>query len=74
MSLESISREDFVLWKESIVTKEIINHFKGMRQNYSDKITSGGTLESLTETSRIVGVIEGLDFLLNASYEEVNDE
>ena len=71
----TISKEAFDEWKEHPVTKEIFTEIKqtieALKTNLSEGLTiSFSAEETHGKTSHLVGQIEGLNQLLNISFEE----
>jgi len=73
--------EQFAEWKEHPVTKEIFGLLEEAKKDLQDRLAGGHTLAQTADethgmTSKLVGQIEGLNQLLNISYEvdEVADE
>ena len=74
-----VTAEQFAEWKEQAVTKEIFAALKTVKQELQDRLTEGATLAANAEetqgaTHRIVGQIDGLNQLLNISYESEDIE
>lgn len=72
-----ITAEQFAEWKEHPVTKEIFELLKMTRIDLQDRLAIGFTARLTAEethgmTHKIVGQIEGLNQLLNISYEDEN--
>lgn len=72
---EELSRESFGLWKTLPITKEIL---KGLRENkrmLQTSLSTGQTLlgdagATAEKTAEIVGMIKGIDLVLNIEYED----
>jgi len=68
-----ISAEQFQEWKNHPVTKELFTELKKARKELIDQLACGATIGSAEfthgSTNRIVGHIEGLNQLLNISFE-----
>lgn len=64
-----MNKEKFAEWKSHPATVEVFEEVVRVRNQLKEHITSGGTLGSEIETARLVGNIEGLNQLLNISYE-----
>lgn len=74
-----ITAEQFAEWKEQPATKELFAALKDVRQALIDRLSSGQTIgESADDThgrtNKIVGQIEGLNQLLNVTYEQEEPE
>ena len=76
-----ISAEQFQEWKTHPVTKELFTEFKKIKQSIIEQMANGNTLGHDAEathafTHRAVGQLDGLNQLLNISFdnESVTDE
>ena len=65
-----MTKEEFIQWRDNPTTQEIMVILHEVRDAYARRVTSGGTLESLPETARVVGNIEAFDYLLNINFED----
>ena len=70
-----ITAEQFAEWKEQEVTKEIFGLLKEMKEDLQKRMSNGYTISSKAEkthgmTNKTVGQIEGLNQLLNISYND----
>ena len=70
-----ITKEQFEEWKTHPVTIEIFEEIEKAKQGLQDKIAEGLTIgyradETHGLTNKIVGQIEGLNQLLNITYED----
>ena len=70
-----ITKEQFEEWKTHPVTIEIYNEVKRAKQSLQDTLSEGLTISlqaDITQglTNKLVGQIEGLNQLLNITYEE----
>jgi len=70
-----ITAEQFAEWKEQPVTKEIFGLLKEVRADLTERLVNGHTLGQNADvthglTSKLVGHLEGLNQLLNISYEQ----
>lgn len=70
-----ITAEQFAEWKEQPVTKEIFEALTDVKKSLVEKMAEGQTLGQSADvthglTSKMVGQIEGLNQLLNISYEQ----
>jgi len=74
MSVEEtqISKEEFAEWENSKVTKFVIEVIKEQEKMATEFLTNGGTLgkDAGFTTDRVVGRIEGWNFVLNIQYED----
>ena len=69
-----ITSEQFKEWKNHPVTKELFIELKKSRQSIIEQLANGGTIGADFDsthglTSRAVGQIDGLNQLLNISFE-----
>jgi hypothetical protein len=70
-----ITAEQFAEWKEQPVTKEIFIALIDTKKALQERLANGHTLCQTSDathgaTSKVVGQIEGLNQLLNISYED----
>ncbi|MDA3806493.1 MAG: hypothetical protein PF440_01155 [Thiomicrorhabdus sp.] len=70
-----ITAEQFAEWKEHPVTKEIFEELKKEKEILKTRLATGFTVNESAEstqylTSKAVGQLEGLNQLLNISYED----
>lgn len=67
-----ISKEEFAEWENSKVTKFVLNIIKEQENMATEYLKNGGTLgkDAGFTTERVVGRIEGWNFVLNIKYEE----
>lgn len=70
-----ITAEQFAEWKEQPVTKEIFGLLSETKKDLQDRLSDGHTIGHSADvthgvTNKLVGQIEGLNQLLNISYEE----
>ena len=70
-----ITKEMFLEWKEHPVTKEIFIEIRKAKQILLDNFLKGFTIGSSADvthglTNKLYGQIEGLDQLLNITYED----
>ena len=73
-----ITAEQFAEWKEQPVTKEIFEALNEVKLALQERLTSGQTIGDNADvthgaTNKLVGQIEGLNQLLNISYESEED-
>ncbi len=69
-----ITAEQFAEWKAQEVTKEIFGLLKEAKKDLQDRLADGSTIRQTADethglTNKLVGQIEGLNQLLNISYE-----
>ena len=69
-----ITKEQFQEWKNHPVTKELFVELKKARQSLIEQLANGGTIGDTFDsthglTSKTVGQIDGLNQLLNISFE-----
>ena len=67
-------KEQFHEWKANPTTLEVFEEIRGLKSALADSLASGNTICSTTSetalvTARIVGIIEGLNQLLDFNYE-----
>jgi len=70
-----ITVEQFAEWKEHPVTKEIFAELQKVKQILQERLADGQTIglqadDTHGKTNKLVGQIEGLNQLLNISYEQ----
>jgi len=65
-----LTKEEFVLWRDNLTTQEVMHILREVRDAYAERVTTGGTLDSLPETARVIGNIEAFDYLLNINFED----
>jgi len=69
-----LTSEQFQEWKTNAVTTEILTELRKVRKIMESKLSNGNTIgqnayETHGMTNRVVGNIEGLDQILNISFE-----
>ena len=69
-----LTSEQFQEWKTNAVTTEILTELRKVRKVMESKLSNGNTIgqnayETHGMTNRVVGNIEGLDQILNISFE-----
>lgn len=69
-----MQKEQFKEWEANPVTKEVMGVIRQAQNQYIMDLASGQTLGDSTETAKFVGIIEGLNFLLNIQYEDAAEE
>jgi len=71
-----MNKEDFDQWKSNPVTKEVMEIIRDWRTAYANSLAMGGTYNpdsmenTFGNTAKTVGVIEGLDQILNIAIVE----
>ena len=70
-----ITKEMFLEWKQHPVTKEVFEEVEKAKQNLLRNFSLGLTIGSSADTThgltnKLYGQIEGLDQLLNITYED----
>ncbi len=70
-----ITKEEFDEWKENPTTKQIFKELERMRANLLANLSKGTTLGQSADvthgmTSKAVGQIEGLNQIINITFEE----
>jgi len=71
----AVTKEEYNEWKNHPVTKVIKQSIEEERDRLKDIISSGTVLEDFSEqkVARLIGHIEGLDYLLDIRYEDEED-
>ncbi len=59
-----LTKEDFFRWKMEETGREVFRAIAEARSAWAEHLTNGNTIHSQTETARVVGIITGLDNLL----------
>lgn len=69
-----ISKEEFAEWENSGVTKFVLELIKEQERMATEYLKNGGTIgpDAGFTTDRVVGRIEGWNFILNIQYEDEN--
>lgn len=73
--LMRVSQAEYQEWQRSPVTQELVRVLKVFRQEYSERLAQGSTIRERSdmtaqETARIVGVVFGIDLVLEMKVEE----
>lgn len=71
------TKEQWVEWRHHPVTEEVFEELRAVVEHEKERLAKGGTLNEenvAAATSRVVGRIEGFEFLLNADYEDEDTE
>lgn len=75
---DNISKEEFAAWKKLPVTKKIYHNIKAVRDAFSESLNNGETLRgsmgTIEETAKVVGLLRGIDLFLQAEYGDNEDE
>lgn len=72
-SLPTISHEDYVLWLDHIVTKELFKHFKNVLEMTQESRLSRHLIESaegLYKANYLLGYVDALEDVINFSIED----
>jgi uncharacterized phage-associated protein len=74
-----MTKEDFISWRNSPITIEIYKKLEETKQALIDNLAEGQTLCDSADathgsTARIIGSINGLNQLLDISYEDETEE
>ena len=67
--MQSVSREEFVQWRESAVTKEIFNIIENRIEDAKEILSVQAGLEP-DQDRLLVGMIKAFNEVLEISYEE----
>lgn len=72
---EELSKETFGMWKTLPITQAVIEGLREEKQNLMEMLSTGQTLtgksgDTAEATAQIVGMIKGLDLILNIEYQE----
>lgn len=72
----TITKEDLEQWKVHPTTKEVMDIISEMKMDYMKSLSRGSTFNpdsmetTFGNTAKAVGIIEGLDLILNIAVEE----
>jgi len=74
-----MNSEQFQEWKSNPTTVEIFKELEKVRDDIKDALCSGQTLnssssETISNTARLIGNLEGINQLLNINYEDEAEE
>lgn len=72
-----ISREEFEIWLDRPTTQFVFKYLKLYRDELNTALTDANLVfrdDGIKQLSRIIGQREGIDLLLNITYEEMDDE
>jgi len=61
-----MTKREFIEWRDSPVTTELMRMFQEVREAYVDKLVRGDTLGNEVVTAKDVGIVKGLDFFIKA--------
>lgn len=71
-----ITKEQYEIWRTQRITQEIFKVLSKMRDEFKEQLAGGAVLNSasgeqtLAAYSRVLGIIEGIDQVLNMDFEE----
>lgn len=77
MQEEKISQSDFVDWKNQPITKIIFENLNTIREEINLTLTNSDVLlgkDSHVQIPRLIGYREGVDLLLQISYEDLENQ
>ena len=65
-----VSKEEFLEWKESKVTQQVLAYVRAKREEMKEYLAQGGTIapNAQLSTEALVGHLRGLDDILNIDY------
>lgn len=66
----NLSKEDFYRWKMDQVGQEVFKAIREAREQWAQYLINGGTIYSSEDTAKTVGIIAGLDNLLEFEVED----
>ncbi len=73
-----ITKDEHANWKAGEITKGVFKILKDMRDEFSSALTNGATLKgdssTAEETAKYVGILYGIDLILEMKVEEEVDE
>ena len=74
LNAERKAKEEIALWKSLAITKELYAGLREERQVYVDMLSTGESLtgdpgKTAEKTAELVGMIKGIDLILNVQYE-----
>lgn len=64
-----MTKEEFLQWRHDSVTEHIFEGIRAARGAYTERLTSGATMDSLPETAKTIGIIQAFDYLLHIDFE-----
>ena len=68
-----MTKEEFEQWKDSSVTKEVMEQIMDIRNQYREAIVQSASSGDSISSARTAGQIESLDYLLNIQWEGKDD-
>lgn len=68
-----MTKIEFVDWTDHPVTAEMMKLFTEVRDAIQDKLISGDNLGDEVKTALDVGTVRGLNFFINAEFDEDED-
>ncbi len=73
-----MNKEDFGQWLNSAATQQVFDKIREYRYSYVDALSSGQTLfheagKTQVETARVLGILHGIDLILEIKYEGNED-
>lgn len=73
---KEITREDFLTWKESYITKGVFKELEAQRDRLISEMQDLHVflLENEIDRGRRVGLIEGLNVLLGIEFEDAEEQ
>lgn len=74
---EKINQSDFTDWKDHPVTKEVFRNLQALRSQINDELINAHVLlgpNNEKTVPRLVGYREGIDALLQVTYEDIGVE
>ncbi len=76
---DRITKEDFGQWLNNTCTKAVLDKLHEYRDNYVSALANGETVfhqtgKTQAETARAIGVIYGLDLILEMKYEDEDEQ
>lgn len=74
---DKITQSDFIDWKDHPVTKEIFKNLQALRSQVNEELINAHVLlgpNSQKDVPRLVGYREGIDALLQVTYEDIGVE
>lgn len=69
-----MTKEDFLQWKDSQVTKEIFQCIRNFRQMQAEGLIRLGREGNPIQSARASGICDGLDHLLNIQWDDTSGE
>jgi len=72
-----ISAEEFGMWKQHEITKKLFDALENYKKDAEEAMTNPSLIMSdrcQRELARLVGLIEGINLVLNVNVESVEDD